>query len=82
VSVVDGVLGAIVLFAVIFAVLMIILSILNTLSDLAFMTAFNVYANDAEEYNYCLGALYQYNVFNQLEVIKNLPIHGWLAAKE
>lgn len=76
VAVVDGAIGAILLFAVVFALLMFAFAVLYTLNDLAFLEKFNTYMITNDVMNVLL---YGNNPLNGLAFIRNLPLHGWLS---
>ncbi|MGN0814673.1 MAG: hypothetical protein ACI4MH_05545 [Candidatus Coproplasma sp.] len=73
VAVVDGALGALVLFAVIFAVLMFVGAVVYQLNDVPALAVFNTYMKKSA----VAKSLYSKNFLAEVEFIKNIPIRSW-----
>lgn len=83
-GVVDGVLGAIVAFAIAGAVMLFVGAILWTMQDLPFMETFNSYMYYTSSKGIVKPAaiasvFYTNNPLNGLEFIAKLPVRGWFA---
>ncbi len=81
-SVVDGVFGAIVAFAIVGAIMLFAGAVLYTLSDLPFMERFNSYFMFEEGVRGApiASEFYNNNPLNTYPFILNLPIRGWFSA--
>ena len=83
-SVIDGVFGAVVAFAVACGVMLLLGAVFYSISDLDMMSAFNDYmyytASDGTVKPAAIAsAFYTNNPLNSLEFIRDLPVHGWFA---
>lgn len=81
-SVVDGIFGAVVAFAVATFVLLFVGAVLYTLSDLEFMEGFNSYmfyisSKGVQKPATIASVFYSNNPLNSWEFIVNLPMRGW-----
>ena len=80
-STVDGVLGAVVAFAVVCAVLLFVGAVLWSINDLSFMDVFNrymFYTADGQSKPVAIASVfYSHNPLNELEFIADLPVRGW-----
>ena len=81
-SVIDGVFGAVVAFAVACGVMLLLGAVFYSISDLDMMSAFNDYmyytASDGTVKPAAIAsAFYTNNPLNSLEFIRNLPVRGW-----
>lgn len=83
-SVIDGVFGAVIAFAVACGVMLLLGAVFYSISDLDMMSAFNDYmyytASDGTVKPAAIAsAFYTNNPLNSLEFIRNLPVRGWFA---
>ena len=83
-SVIDGVFGAVVAFAVACGVMLLLGAVFYSISDLDMMSAFNDYmyytASDGTVKPAAIAsAFYTNNPLNSLEFIRDLPVRGWFA---
>ena len=81
-SVIDGVFGAVIAFAVACGVMLMLGAVFYSISDLDMMSAFNDYmyytASDGTVKPAAIAsAFYTNNPLNSLEFIRNLPVRGW-----
>ena len=81
-SVIDGVFGAVIAFAVACGVMLLLGAVFYSISDLDMMSAFNDYmyytASDGTVKPAAIAsAFYTNNPLNSLEFIRNLPVRGW-----
>lgn len=83
-SVIDGVFGAVIAFAVACGVMLLLGAVFYSISDLDMMSAFNDYmyytASDGTVKPAAIAsAFYTNNPLNSLEFIRDLPVRGWFA---
>ena len=81
-SVIDGVFGAVIAFAVACGVMLLLGAVFYSISDLDMMSAFNDYmyytASDGTVKPAAIAsAFYTNNPLNSLEFIRDLPVRGW-----
>ncbi len=79
VAVVDGVLGAAVLFVLVTVIMLFAGAVLFTLEDVPAMEIFNTYMYNGEKYAAIASVFYGENPLSNYSFISELPIRGWFS---